>query len=286
MPVLDQFINTRDPFLNFRWSAYQFPFGLDPRYVEKVSVPWPRFESIPIYGQGTNSYYHSVRDIDAITVTFYEDVDLTITKMLLTWRDLIQKDGYYGLPVDYKKDLGFYLLAPNSSTAMIQITAQGAWPSAVDNMELAYDSSDRLIISVTFTIDSLIITPLDTNSDFNSRVQAFTNNSEMPSSRYTGSNSSISSDVRAMLGLNADNSNTSMITDVSTDNNGWSISTNGKTSVNDSGWTNQDSAISGYRADENNNTSIGFSFRTGTTQINAGSVVIESYDTDVTNGDE
>ena len=274
MPVLDQFANTRDPFMNFRWVAYQMPFGLDPRYVEKVSIPWSRFESIPIYNQGANSYYSSVKDIDAITVTFYEDVDLTITKMLLKWRELMEKDGYYALPIDYKKDLVFHLLSNNSNTAMIEMTAQGAWPSAIDNMELAYDSSDRIIISVTFTIDKMVVKSLNAEPPRNNHVSSFSNNDDP-----TGS-------VRAMLDLLATNSNSSSINDVSTDSNGWSISTNGKTSVNASGWADLNSAVNGYRADENTNTSTGFSFSKGngnngsTTTIGAGSVLIESYSPD------
>ena len=273
MPVLDQFANTRDPFMNFRWAAYQMPFGLDSRYVEKVSIPWSRFESIPIYNQGKNSYYSSVKDIDAITVTFYEDVNLTITKMLLKWRELMEKDGYYALPIDYKKNLVFHLLSNTNNTAMLELTAKGAWPSAIDNLELAYDSSDRIIISVTFTIDSMSIKDLTTDFSSN-RVSSFSNKDDP-----TG-------DVRAMLGLTATKSNGSIINDVSTDSNGWSISTNGKTSVNASGWSDLDSARCGYRADENTNTSTGFSFSKGnsnngsTTTINAGSVVIESYSPD------
>jgi hypothetical protein len=273
MPVLDQFANTRDPFMNFRWAAYQMPFGLDSRYVEKVSIPWSRFESIPIYSQGTNSYYSSVKDVDAITVTFYEDVNLTITKMLLKWRELMEKDGYYALPIDYKKNLVFHLLSNTNNTAILELTAQNAWPSAIDNLELAYDSSDRIIISVTFTIDSMSIKDLTTDFTSN-RVSSFSNKDDP-----TG-------DVRAMLGLTATKSNGSIINDVSTDSNGWSIATNGKTSVNASGWSDLDSARCGYRADENTNTSTGFSFSKGnsnngsTTTINAGSVVIESYSPD------
>jgi hypothetical protein len=282
--ALTEFANTRDPFMTFRWTAYQLPFNLDPRYVEKVSIPWPRFESIPIYGSGTNNYYHSVQDVDPITVTFYEDAELTITKMLLQWRELIQTDGYYGLPVDYKKNLGFYLLGTTDDTALMDIQAQGAWPSSIENFDLAYDASERLPISVTFTIDSLIIKPTNSSSGSGlaSRTASFQNQlSSIP--RYGGSSSS--DDIRTLLGLTSSNSSTnSIITDVSTDNNGWSISTSGKTSVNSSGWSSQDSAVSGYRADENTNTSTGFSFSTvaSTDTVNAGSVVVESYSPDDT----
>jgi hypothetical protein len=138
-----------------------------------------------------------------------------------------------------------------------------------------------LTTSVTFTIDSLIIKPTNSNSGLSGRAQSFQN--QLNSPRYNGSSSS--DDLRTLLGLTSSNSSTnSIITDVSTDNNGWSISTSGKTSVNSSGWSSQDSSVSGYRADENTNTSTGFSFSTvaSTDTINAGSVVVESYSPDDT----
>lgn len=250
--ALTQFANTHDPLLNFRWVAFNLPFNTDPRHVEKVSLAWPRYESIPIYSAGSNSYYHSVYDTDALNITFYEDKDLTITKMLTEWRRLIQDGGYYGLPVDYKKNISIALLDNSGQTTAIY-EGVGAWPSAIDNLDLAYDSSEKISISVTFTIDTAKITPNTPSIDQFDGVTWQT-----PSNPNLGDGNNLY-DIRNILGLSPNNvnsdNNANSGASGNTSDNGWSISTNARTSINAPvGYTNNGSignTQNGYPFDPN-----------------------------------
>ena len=236
--LLAEFLNTHDPFFGFRWRIKSFPIGgFDLKYVEKVTVPWATYESIPIYGQGYNRYYHSVHDIDAINITFYEDAELTVSKMLVGWRKLIQEDGYYGLPVYYKKDIEIELLANNSDVGIAVFTGYGAWPSAIEGMNLAYDSSERVQITATFTIDSGKLEFVDFESGVSSRASAYEANNS-PLDRASSDSSSNIPSLDEILGGGLPNSVNNSSGGIpsespnSTNDNGWSISTNSRTMVN------------------------------------------------------
>lgn len=234
--ALAEFLNTHDPFFGFRWRFKSFPFGLDPKYIEKVTVPWATYESIPIYGQGSNNYYHSVQDIDAINVTFYEDTELTVTRMLVEWRKIIQEDGYYGLPADYKFDLEVELLANNSDTVIGVFKGFGAWPSAIDGMNLAYDSSERVSISVTFTLDHGDFKLYDFESGVDSRSSAYEANNAPLNRSASDSGLGVPTLSEILGGGLSDNVNSNggipSESPTSTNDNGWSISTNSRTMVN------------------------------------------------------
>ena len=103
---IHKFLSSRDPQLNFRWRVRdtEKAFGIDPKYVERVTVPWSNFDSIPIYVQGSNKFYHSVNDHEAVSIAFYVDTKLTVLDAMQTWIKKIYHDGRYGLPIDYKKD--------------------------------------------------------------------------------------------------------------------------------------------------------------------------------------
>ena len=152
-----EFLQTNDPALNFRWKAVGFAQAcqLDDQYVEKMTAAWARFESSPLYVDGSNNYYHSVVDHEPINVSFYLDKTFTAVTQIMEWSKLVCKDGRYGLPVNYKKNFEMHLLANDSDSAMAVFQVIGAWPSGMDDLELSYDSSDRLILTVNFSVDEI-----------------------------------------------------------------------------------------------------------------------------------
>jgi hypothetical protein len=157
MSNIFQFLATRDPQMNFRWQAFRTmeAFGVDERLVERFSIPWARFESVPIYVQGSNQYYHSVNDHDPMSITFYVDKDLTSINALIDWSKLVHENGRYGLPAKYKKTFGANLLANHDDTPIGTFLAEGAWPSAFDDLELTYNESGRLTFTATITVDKI-----------------------------------------------------------------------------------------------------------------------------------
>lgn len=165
MDVFANFLANNDPALAFRWRVLELPLGLDPRHVEKVSLPFSKFEAIPIYYGGTNNYYTSITDTDPIQVSLYETHDYKATAWIMSWRKLMWDEvtGKFGLPSEYKFDLSFELLSSVSDSIGVDkvvgtATGLGCWPSSVDNLEYSYDNSDRLILSCTLHIDHLTMT--------------------------------------------------------------------------------------------------------------------------------
>ena len=154
---IHNFLSSRDPQLNFRWRAKgtKDSFGIDPKYVERVTVPWSNFDSMPIYVQGSNKFYHSVNDHDSVSIAFYVDTNLTVIDAMQKWIKKIYKDGRYGLPIDYKKNFSVELLDNNEETPIAEFKIEGAWPSSIDGLELNYNSSERLILTVTLTVDQI-----------------------------------------------------------------------------------------------------------------------------------
>lgn len=154
-----QFCGTHEPQMSFHWRIKEFQDNsfLIP-FVEKISIPWQRYEATPIYTSGTNSYYHSVNDIDPISITFYSDTDLTVMKAMQNWIASVQDSGYYGLPSEYKKRVVLVIIHPVTGAETGTVTMDGLWPSAIANQDYSFSESNRISIDVTFQIDNLALT--------------------------------------------------------------------------------------------------------------------------------
>lgn len=151
------FLASRDPALNFRWrtSGMNEACGLDDRYVEKIGIGWGRFDSMPIYVAGSNQYYHSTVDHDPISISFYVDVGMASINAILDWSKKVYENGKYGLPKDYKKNFQAQLLDNNADTPIGTFFIVGAWPSEMQELDLSYNESNRLILTATFTVDEI-----------------------------------------------------------------------------------------------------------------------------------
>lgn len=133
------------------------PFGFDSRYAESVDLPWTKFESIPIYVGGRNQYFSSVADIDPINLVLYEDSFGTSMELINTWHSKIESDGFYGLPVKYRKNFTVDMLAVDTDTAIATFTVVNAWPTTVGNISLQSGSSDRIKIEATLAVDRVVL---------------------------------------------------------------------------------------------------------------------------------
>jgi hypothetical protein len=146
-----------DPLLAFKWVCSQdtLPFGLQSSYLESVGLP---FQNLNIgdgwYGGSTYSYFPGPHNIEATSISLYEDSKGSALAWVHMWKARIKNFniGLYGLPTEYKRDLEVLLLDTNNDV-VIQAKLLGIWPAATDNFTLNYTDNNRLVVTQNFSVD-------------------------------------------------------------------------------------------------------------------------------------
>jgi hypothetical protein len=146
----------KHPIFSFRWVCEVLP-GHDNTYVETVNLPFPRFDKKSgWFGNGIFTYYPGFKDIDQFDLTIYEDTKCTTLKWLQNWKDAIAKDGVYGLPYQYKRDMSFVLLSTKGD-AIMRAVLLGTWPEGTGAWDLNYEDARILKVTQTFSVDALAL---------------------------------------------------------------------------------------------------------------------------------
>lgn len=129
---------------------------LSSLYVEEISLPFNNTSSDGRYTGGSKTYYPSMTDISAVTITFYEDVNYTSMNYLLNWRALVVNPNtyFYGLPSVYKQPIEWELYNGVSGIPVMAGVLLGCWPTEISPFQLQFGSSDRIKISHTFSVDA------------------------------------------------------------------------------------------------------------------------------------
>lgn len=159
MRSLEDLLRLGDPLLNFRWELTKYPnfpdVKFNPLSVEKVDISVMNFENYPIYINGSNNYYIGTGDTDPVSITFYENHHMSALRVLTYWRTLMFKDGFYGVPIDYKFDLELTIFALDSFSPTGVYSINGAWPASVDSVTYDGTSSERVSLTASFVCDSV-----------------------------------------------------------------------------------------------------------------------------------
>lgn len=105
--------------------------------------------------QGTQRFYPDFKDIDGITITFYETFDYQVTKFIETWRSqVVRGDGIYGIPVEYKRKISALMYLMDKNEPVITFEMEGCWPTDKLPLSLTYeDEVGRAQVGVMFSID-------------------------------------------------------------------------------------------------------------------------------------
>ena len=152
-----QLVSRPDPLLEIDWIP-ELPFGLPAEYVEEISFTWPRFvtnDAIPNHGQSL--YIVEGREVSAITLVFYEDVKLTTSRWVELWRGLICPDGiHYNYPDTYKQSIFAYPSDVNRRP-LGKFEFRGCFPTGLPQYHMAGDGSNRVRLSVEFSVDTIEI---------------------------------------------------------------------------------------------------------------------------------
>lgn len=143
-----------DPLWQMDWMI-QMPLGLPFEYVEEIQFPMSDFGmSNGIYRAGTRNYFAEASDIAPVTINFYEDRYLTVTKWLQKWRSLVQNpDGTFNLPIVYKKNIVLMPMDVKGNT-LGSFTLSGVFPTKIPVYPFISNNSERTVLSVEFSVDN------------------------------------------------------------------------------------------------------------------------------------
>lgn len=143
-----------DPQLNIHWSVIM-PFGLPPMYIDEATIPpFPTFDTTVIQVNNKKRIDPGFMSIDNLDLTFPETVTGTVHAFINYWRSLIEFNGYYGKPTDYKRTI-VVLLHDSKGEVGIVFTYNGCWPISVSGLNLQSGSADLVRLSVQFSVETV-----------------------------------------------------------------------------------------------------------------------------------
>ena len=166
-------LNTYDPNLIYqldlpmpawRWVAkFTGPsipgVNFDHLVIEKVTLP--NGESLPAsgsFGSGRTTYYPDFPEVSTISVDMYETQAGVANLSLTNWQLAVKsRDGWYGIPTDYKCELRANLFGYLSNTqSVLTYSAEGVWPTDAGSLDLNYTEDNRTIVTATFSCDRIL----------------------------------------------------------------------------------------------------------------------------------
>lgn len=126
---------------------------------EQVSFSYANTGQNKRFGGGKSTYYPDMTEISGASLTFYEDVNYSVTRYLFQWKGAIfGDDGSYGLPGDYKRDITLECFSyTNDSSPVLVGTLKGCWPTDQSPLDLNYTSEGRVTVQCQFSVDSSFI---------------------------------------------------------------------------------------------------------------------------------
>lgn len=147
------------PAIGWRFTAIMpADFGtVPPHYIDKCSLTQTMIEAAGTYNVGGQMYFPKDRNVDAMTMTFYEDLTYTVYKYFQTWRNrVLDNNGNYGLPVNYKRTIQVIMNDYAGSDALT-VTYNGCWPTRPADMTPDGETSGRIIATCLFSVDNMTL---------------------------------------------------------------------------------------------------------------------------------
>ena len=149
-----------DPLYEVHWACDP-PFGLPPQFVEEMTLTEPNFmtsEAIP--RDGYYIYVAERLNTLPISVVFFEDRSLTVATWLAHWNRQISPDGKTrNYPSQYKQTWTIWL-KDVKGVPVGQLNLHGVWPTTGISRNLASLGSERVRVSIEFSIDRMVFKPV------------------------------------------------------------------------------------------------------------------------------
>lgn len=154
----DYAIQAPDPALTSLWLV-QIGNGGAVTYLiaEQMTATFPKIPANARFSSGSNNYFPGLKDVDSVSITFYESHDYQVSQWLKTWAlQVCDENGNYGAPSVYKQTICLNLFSKPSSKPVQVVNYQGCWPTDKNAFELNYsDDTGRLVVQATFAVDSV-----------------------------------------------------------------------------------------------------------------------------------
>lgn len=137
------------------------PVGIDipPESVVSASFQLPSFEIESVRkGYKRHNYPGDVK-VNDLSIDFYETENASIFAEMAKWKSMmINPDGTYNYPDQYKKNIEVHLLTSYSIVNMA-FKFVGCFPVDSAGVSLSYDSSNSLVYKYRFSCDDIQFGP-------------------------------------------------------------------------------------------------------------------------------
>ena len=145
--------NRPDPLWEIDWLCV-LP-GLPPEYVEDVSWTHPRISEEGVFRNGKQLHLATGVEIPAITVTLYEDRQLTAQTWYNAWYLSIfdEASGTYNYPANYKKSIAL-VVRDVKQNAVGNIQFDGCFPVGSPSITHSAEGN-RVKVQIEISVDSI-----------------------------------------------------------------------------------------------------------------------------------
>lgn len=153
----DRALSAPDPALASLWMV-RIPFDSSVTFLaaEDCSPTFPKIPAEARFANGEQRYRPGFKDLDGVSISFYETYDYKVSEWLKLWQRKIYYKGVYGLPKDYMSDIVVTLYSKHKSSPIRTITYKGAWITDRGPYQLNYsDETGRVIVQAQFAVDDV-----------------------------------------------------------------------------------------------------------------------------------
>lgn len=145
-----------DPALSCRYFIPLLPFAIPSILASEVSVP---FRSIA-FGQhqanATTYNFPESFDCPDLTISIPENKQYEVAKGYMQWSDMtIDKDGFFYLPIDYKKDVAIFLLDNAYPKVVKTVLCKNCSPTGMQPHQYSNSGSEALVTELNLKVDRI-----------------------------------------------------------------------------------------------------------------------------------
>lgn len=145
-----------DPALSCRYFIPVMPFDIPSILTSEVSVP---FRSIS-YGQhqanATTYNFPESFDCPDLTISIPENRKYFVSKGYLAWSDMtIDVNGFFYLPIDYKKDVAIYLLDVAKPEVIKTVLCKNCSPTGLQPHQYSNSGSEAIVTEISLKVDRI-----------------------------------------------------------------------------------------------------------------------------------
>jgi len=126
--------------------------------IEEISARYWQIDTEQRFYAGNRHTYPGYRDPGQITLTLFEDTNYSSWDMIVNWMDqIIDKDGNYGVPADYARNINIYAFdGINRTSPRLTLTYENCWPTNTGEQNYAYGNNGRVRWSVPFAVNGIV----------------------------------------------------------------------------------------------------------------------------------